>query len=239
MTNSKRETLVQALADQGAAEEQLIGSVSDSDRAATGTLERWSLRDNVAHIAHWRGDLAARLAERRAGGTVQEDDFAEDSVNAEVHAAWRDRPWSDVVDAWRSSLATMRDEVQQWDESALTADWTTDHPVYARVAGNSLWHPASHLATWLQENGRVKDGRALYEAAGLLATRVDGSERAAGTALYNVACFDALNGDRDAALANLAIAFEKRPELAGYATEDGDLKSLHDDPDFRALLPQH
>lgn len=239
MTKSKRDVLVQALTEQGAAEEELFATATDEDQAATGTYERWSLRDNIAHIAHWRGSLAGLLAERRIGGPGVDEDDQEDIENAKVHAEWRDRPWGEVVDAWRTSLDTMIDELGRWDEGAITGTWDDAHTVYARVAGNSLWHPASHLATWLQENGRSAEGLEHYRDTVRRVTTVDDSERSQGTALYNLACFDALGGDKAAALANLAVAFEKRPDLLAYATEDSDLKSLHDDPDFRALLPQH
>lgn len=239
MTDTKRDVLLRALTEQAAAEEDLFASASEEDRSATGTYERWSLRDNIAHLAHWRRSLAALLAERRNGGPGIDEDDTEDLENARVHAEWRDRSWDEVVAAWRAGTDAMVDEVRQWDEDAITGPWDEGHTVYVRVAGNSLWHPASHLATWLQENGRAAEGLEHYRDTVRRVTSVDDSDGARGTALYNLACFDALGGNKAAALANLAEAFEKRPDLIAYATEDTDLSSLHDDPDFRALLPQH
>ena len=241
MTDDKRDVLLAALREQRAAEEAVAAAATVDDRAATGTLERWSLRDNLAHIAHWRRELAAALAVARGGGPVREpfDDEVGDAMNADLHAEWRDKPWDEVELAARGAMDALIAEVGQWDSESLHRDWADEGAVYARVTGNSMWHPISHLATWLQQNDRGQQARALYEACGERAMRVDPSERNQGTTLYNLACFQALDGDRDSALTTLADAFGKRPELAMWSLEDSDLASLHDDPAFRALLPQH
>jgi tetratricopeptide (TPR) repeat protein len=240
MSDSKRDLVIRALTEQRAVEDQLVASASEDERAATGTLERWSLRDNVAHIAHWRRHLAGVLAERREGGPgIDNTGPEEDAKNAEIHAEWRDRSWTEVMEASRTAGDVMVAEVGRWDDAAFEGEWSEEGTVFARITGNSIFHPSSHLATWLQENGRAAEARTIYEEAIHRGLSVDDSERAQGTGLYNIACFDALEGNRAEALAGLAVAFEKRPDLVGWATEDADLASLHDDPDFRALLPQH
>lgn len=55
-----------------------------------------------------------------------------------------------------------------------------------------------------------------------------------GRVLYNVACAEALLGDRDTALEHLARATELEPESREWAREDDDLESLRDDPRFPA-----
>jgi quercetin dioxygenase-like cupin family protein len=53
--------------------------------------------------------------------------------------------------------------------------------------------------------------------------------------LYNLACFEALAGRREAALAHLRAALELEPEtVRGWAAGDSDLDSLRDDPAFPA-----
>jgi quercetin dioxygenase-like cupin family protein len=52
---------------------------------------------------------------------------------------------------------------------------------------------------------------------------------------YHVACVQAVQGNRDAALAALRRALELKPEAADWAREDEDFASLHDDPEFRDL----
>ncbi|MBV9604924.1 MAG: AraC family ligand binding domain-containing protein [Solirubrobacterales bacterium] len=52
---------------------------------------------------------------------------------------------------------------------------------------------------------------------------------------YAVACLEAVQGNRDAALAALRRAVELRPSVADLAREDDDFAALRDDPEFRAL----
>jgi tetratricopeptide (TPR) repeat protein len=52
---------------------------------------------------------------------------------------------------------------------------------------------------------------------------------------YDLACVEALAGDREAALEHLEQAFES-PRLREWAKQDTDLDSLRDDPRFTALV---
>lgn len=52
---------------------------------------------------------------------------------------------------------------------------------------------------------------------------------------YEVACLQAVKGNRDAALVALRRALELKPEAAVWARDDEDFETLRDDPEFRAL----
>ena len=56
-----------------------------------------------------------------------------------------------------------------------------------------------------------------------------------GSLYYNLACLEAVSGEREAALAALRRAISLRPRIAEWAREDEDLASLREDPEFRAL----
>lgn len=51
-------------------------------------------------------------------------------------------------------------------------------------------------------------------------------------ALYNVACAEALLGDRDAAVEHLRRAIELEPKSREWAADDTDLDAIRDDPRF-------
>jgi hypothetical protein len=51
---------------------------------------------------------------------------------------------------------------------------------------------------------------------------------------YQLACYTALAGEREAAMRHLLIAVAERPETAGWAAEDADLDALRGDPRFPA-----
>ena len=52
---------------------------------------------------------------------------------------------------------------------------------------------------------------------------------------YHVACVQAVQGNRDAALTALRRALELNPEAADWARDDEDFASLRDDPEFTEL----
>ena len=54
--------------------------------------------------------------------------------------------------------------------------------------------------------------------------------------LYGLACWNALHGDREAALADLQRAIEREPEIRKWAASDDDLASLRDNPAFESLI---
>jgi tetratricopeptide (TPR) repeat protein len=63
---------------------------------------------------------------------------------------------------------------------------------------------------------------------------VEASPQSAGS-VYNLACAEAMLGERDAALEHLARAVELHPPFADAAREDGDLASIRDDPRFARI----
>ena len=54
--------------------------------------------------------------------------------------------------------------------------------------------------------------------------------------VYNLACCEALNGERDDALEHLRRAVELEPRMAAHARSDADLDSIRDDPRFAAAV---
>jgi tetratricopeptide (TPR) repeat protein len=54
--------------------------------------------------------------------------------------------------------------------------------------------------------------------------------------LYELACLEASQGHRDAALAALGKAIEREPKLREAAAGDEDFAALRDDPEFRGLV---
>lgn len=79
-----------------------------------------------------------------------------------------------------------------------------------------------------QQAGRYEDARALL---------LEGLELHPGNValVYDLACVEALMGDRDAALEHLEQAFAN-PRAREWAREDTDLDSVRDDPRFSAAL---
>jgi tetratricopeptide (TPR) repeat protein len=88
----------------------------------------------------------------------------------------------------------------------------------------SPWEGAA-LAAGLARQGRRE--RALQ-----LAREAADAHPDRGTVLYNVACAEALAGERDAALEHLRRAVELEPRAEAWLRDDADLDAIRDDPGF-------
>jgi tetratricopeptide (TPR) repeat protein len=91
------------------------------------------------------------------------------------------------------------------------------------------WEVSSDVFPLL-DRGEYAEGKRLLEDA----LRESPDE---GVHYYNLACAEALLGERDAALDHLRHAVEREDRFAGYAQDDEDLASLRDDPRFPASSP--
>ena len=86
-----------------------------------------------------------------------------------------------------------------------------------------------HVAFALLESGDAAGGRAIMEAASPPEEYAWGKE-------YNLACYEAIAGEADAAFAHLHKALElNRDQVEGYLPHDTDLDPLRDDPRFAEL----
>ena len=73
------------------------------------------------------------------------------------------------------------------------------------------------------------------EAKQLLTESLGRYEDDAGV-LYNLACAEALLGERDEAIGHLRAALEERPAFAESARDDSDFESIRDDSRFAELV---
>jgi hypothetical protein len=56
-----------------------------------------------------------------------------------------------------------------------------------------------------------------------------------GVAVYNLACFYALSGQRDNAISGLQDALRLNPALTDWSKQDPDFDSIREDPAYLAI----
>jgi len=102
--------------------------------------------------------------------------------------------------------------------------------------GVTLW-ARSDLATAYMEEHRFAEADRIFRETLAIQRRVHG-ENNTNTALtyYNLGCLAALQGHRAEALASLRQALDHGYRRANEMSNDEDLKSLHGDPKFDAIL---
>jgi tetratricopeptide (TPR) repeat protein len=216
-----------------------IDSIPEAERQATGTAEKWSLKDDLAHMAFWERRSAERIAAQRRGDTFAElgDGFQE--VNERVFEERRRWTWKQVLEDAERAHAALADHVRALDDAALTAARPTEsggeQVIATNLLGNGYWHVLEHVARSYAARGEFDRAERLLDRAIVANDQLKLLPNDHATALYNLACFYATIGQPDKALPLLPEALRLRPDLAEWSKQDSDLDSLRDRPDFQAL----
>jgi tetratricopeptide (TPR) repeat protein len=228
------ELLGRAQSDQRA----LVTELSDDERAAIGTADRWSIKDVIVHVAFWKNRQLERLSAAARGETPVEGEHY-DQVNAQVFEEWRERPWQAVLDESERIFEALVAQVREFDPAALADpnryEWQSGRSLLVSAVGNGFWHPESHIAQCYIDRGDITRATRLQEDVTEQLGRYGDQLAPRGEALYNLACFYATSGQIEKALALLAEALRLQPDLLEWSKEDPDLISLHGLPAYQAL----
>jgi hypothetical protein len=206
-------------------------SLDDLDRLTStdGTLTLLPLRRTVGFrpfgVNAWLG--------ARAGDHVIERHHERDG-DEELYVVVRGRATftlgDETFDAPEGTLVhappgTLREAIAADDDTIVLA---------VGAKPGKPWQPAAwedfFVAFAYRAAGRIDEARALV---------ADTLARHPGTwqGPYNAACFEALEGDDDAAFAQLRVAYERASALiAEYAPRDGDLARLQSDPRWQEVF---
>ena len=114
--------------------------------------------------------------------------------------------------------------------------WMNGRPAWHVIAGNCHLHPLAHLAPLYVQRGRPDLALRMWESSYDLLLGLDSSAEWQAVVAYDRACGYALSGRLTQALADLGVALRFNPKLAGWAAQDSDLSTLHDLPEFQALV---
>jgi tetratricopeptide (TPR) repeat protein len=198
---------------------------------------KWTPKDHLVHLAHWRHYAAQVLTAVRTGGPPPVGDDVE-AVNAGVQAANIDRRAAEVKEAASASYMELMSAIEHCSDEDLLAPrpGREQDKVWEVVPGNGHLHLGEHLGFWYEAQG---DDRGA-EQAQLWAREVndgaftDPKSRAFGA--YNLGCYYARHGRAIEALPHLKSSFDLHPDLKEWARKDKDLDRIRDEPELRAIL---
>ncbi len=103
------------------------------------TKEPWTVKDALAHITHWKADVARSIRGQRI--PPEERGLGESDGNHLIYMRWRDRSPREVL-AWHRQvqedvLAALREAPEEWFSGReRRAEWPFDldgHSTYHRV----------------------------------------------------------------------------------------------------------
>jgi tetratricopeptide (TPR) repeat protein len=236
--NKLKASLIDLLDRAQSDQRELLAALSDRERAAIGTADRWSVKDVVLHIAFWKNRQVERLAAAARGETPVELEHYE-QVNARVFEDWRERSWQAVTDESERIFDALVAQVREFDPTALADpnryEWQNGRSLLSSLVVNGFWHPESHIAQCYIDRGDMPRATRMQEQLTEQLGQYGDQLAPRGEALYNLACFYATSGQADKALALLPEALRIQPDVVEWSKEDPDLVSLHDLPAYQAL----
>jgi len=214
-----------------------ITGLSETQRAQVGTLDKWSAKDNVAHITFWQRHQiqVVQMLERGETPAKMPDDNEQNAIIFQAHC---DQSWSEVISAAESAYADLLALLETYTDADVTIPnrlpSPRNNPLWRSFLSDGYTHPLFHYADFYLEHGDIARATTLHErlaqgTAGL------GDDEAHGIADYNLACFYAKTGRKDLALALLPKALKLSPNLVDWSKEDPDLISLHGEKAYLAL----
>lgn len=215
-----------------------IDGLSDEARAEKGTLERWSAKDVVAHLANWMSNRSEQLA-AIPRGEIHLGFGPVNITNAASFERHRLEPWPSVLAFLEGARNQFISQVRSVPEAALFEErhsWIPNLPLWRAIARTSLIHPCLHLSTYFRQHSQPEAATKVLEFATDTGETLQGPPDWQATGPYNLACNYALIGDRERALEYLGGALDLFPGFAELAQQDNDLASLRDDPAFQALV---
>lgn len=221
-------------------EQELMSSLSAEERAAVSTAEQWSAKEIMAHISFWQDRLIRRLdgwVRGESAAPIEEDEVQQ--VNSGNSERNRSRGWEEVQAESETVFDRLLVMISQFDEDQLSdptpIGWYGNRALLAAIVGNSFKHPEEHIVAFYLRRGDRARAREIEEAATEALIAMDNSPEARGVALYNLACFYALNQEPSRAVELLRQALPLRPDLVEWSKQDSDLASLHGLPEYQGL----
>lgn len=219
---------------------ELTDSLPPEELERQGLVDQWSVKDHLAHLAHWKTVFNNRL-QKRDTSTQKITDV--DKENARVFEMHGHKSWAEV---W--SMLTRADEELEHlikmisEEDLASTDLVpalSHRPLWQSVISDGCTHPICHLGSIYIELGQAEKAVKIQEQILEDLQSLDDSKRWHGNNIYNLACCYATSGLLDRAMDKLKESLVMNPDLREWSQHDTDLNALRDREDYRALYLEH
>ena len=222
-------------------EQELMSTLSEDERSASGTADQWLAKDFLVNIMTWKELQTQKLAAAVRGETPPEwrEMQVINAINNRALEKYRAVPFQDVQAEAERIFAAFIAQVESMSDDELgdpaRYEWSNGGALWQETLGNGLWHPFSQMVALSMQRGQRDTAAQLRETLLAAAHHAELPGEAIGAVLYNSACFYATNGWSEKALSLLPEALRVRPTLVEWSKHDSDLDSLRADPRFQAL----
>jgi hypothetical protein len=231
MTAQPFKTLVLDLFRQDHLDEAaFVQELSESERAAIGTPERWSAKDHLVHRTFWDQNLIREVAAIAQEQEPPKREESDDQVNGRVFAEHRLHSWSEISAESERVYTELIALIEGLSEEELTTSnrFTWGWPLYALLLGNGYEHNQEHFVQYYADRQDLARATQIREQCANRVLQAEVSERVKGSFLYNLACFYAQQRQLEQAAARLQEAVAHDPGLQEQAKSDPQLAALRE-----------
>jgi tetratricopeptide (TPR) repeat protein len=218
-------------------QEAFVATLTEDQRQADGTWERWSAKDVIAHVTSWKARRLLALDAIARGKEVPVFDM--DETNAQTWEEQQRRSWDDVLAEEARVVPALIAHVQQ-----LAADDLTQRdrfplpsqPLAVLLIRNAYTHPLVHITEHATQRGEMERAIELQAEGARALSAVRDYPELEASPRYNAACLYAVTGQPELAIQHLRRALVLNPAFTQNARNDPDLASLHGMSDYQALV---
>jgi tetratricopeptide (TPR) repeat protein len=212
-------------------EQNLRDKLTDKEYSETGTFNKWSAKDIIAHTSFWKLLRAKSIDAVLRGETPAEiGDFQK--INEGVFREYINHSWDDIIDYSKKAYNSLKKIINTASSEDLNNEKTFplqgNMPIWKIIVIYCCLHPLDHLDKYYTNRNQTYYAINLWKEAIDLLERLPASSGIIGNAKYNLSRFYALSGQKFIAIRTLNQAVQLNPKLIKRSTEDPDLSSIRD-----------
>jgi tetratricopeptide (TPR) repeat protein len=233
-----RRKIVEMLDRADEIKQSLVSKLNEEERSKSGVYDHWSIKDHVAHCAAWMDRLAREISVVTEGITPTRSEDIE-QVNEEIFHEFSSQSWGEILAYSVEAKSALVEAMQILpDEDLLTREllpWQSGRELWKLILGTGYTHPMTHYSQAQLESKNYHQAREIQEEMCEDLMALDESPSWQGVAVYNLACFYALAGEKGQAIGSLKEALGLNPALIDWSKQDPDFDAIRDDPAYSAI----
>jgi len=203
-----------------------------------GSLKKWSAKDTLSHLVFWGNHFNSQTEKAKSGEKVPQAGDYFDQVNDGVLIEHMEQSFSEALNelqmSFQKSIVILKSISADELNDKEKFEHLNDRTLIDSALGTLGWHVTHHIGDFYVKNGQTEKAIALQEK---YTEKLCDFPAWEANAIYNLACFFTMIGEKEKAIINLETAFITRPDLIEWSKNDNDLDALREDADFKALFP--
>ncbi|HUV15065.1 MAG TPA: ClbS/DfsB family four-helix bundle protein [Pelolinea sp.] len=215
----------------------VLKSLTDGEKKARGSMEKWSVKDMLAHLAFWGSHFNHQVEKALAGEAVPVAGDYYEILNDGVLMRNLDTPFEKAREeeeaAYKKTVELLEgissDDLNNTEKFAFLNNRT----LIDRALGTECWHVLAHVSDFYVKKGKLDKAEELQVA---YTEKLKNFPNWKANSIYNLACFYSLNGMKEKAFQHLKAAFKERPELKEWSKQDPDMKPICEEMEYKALV---